>query len=403
MRVIQISTSSSGGAGVAASRLTALLSQGGIETKLITRDYASKTKNELGDFASRTLGKLVTCYQNWISDSGRDLITPLSVGQISLSTIDNFKPDIVHIHNWYNQLSLDNLKYLGERFPLVFTLHDERLLTGGCHMTLGCQRFLTGCANCPAVSRNRSLIARKKVELALVLQGIPKYGVITPSVWLLNQAVKSHVAGGPRQSKVIPNAMSFLDPGRNNRYKSESSREVQLLFVAADLSAYVKGFQLAVESVANFVTHNSDELDVKLHVVGSNLPSELMNQKDFSLELHGYLSESDLSRLMLDMDALLITSHSENSPNIIAEAQIRGLLIIARDTGGISELIIESKNGFLTGSTAASIADGIQRFINHDDKQSLSDNSAQFANEHWGRDRILAQHKAFYSQLLGIQ
>ena len=191
MRIVQISTSSSGGAGIAAFRLTNLLAKDGIETKLITRDSPKEASSWMSDFFPKTLGKLITTYQNWISVSGRDLVTPFSVRSISLKEIDDFKPDIVHIHNWYNLLSISDLRNLGQRYPLVFTLHDERLLTGGCHMTLGCNRFLTGCRECPAVSLNRSLIARKKGELTLVLQGVKRFGVIFNDYIMLKSKIQA--------------------------------------------------------------------------------------------------------------------------------------------------------------------------------------------------------------------
>jgi len=402
LTIVQISTSSSGGAGIAASRLTDLLAKDGIDTKLITRDSPKKVNTWMSDFVPKSLGKLITSYQKRISVSGRDLVTPFSVRSISLREIDDFKPDIVHIHNWYNLLSISDLRNLGERYPLVFTLHDERLLTGGCHMTLGCNRFLTGCRECPAVSLNRSLIARKKGELTLVLQGVKRFGVISPSTWLFNQTVKSQIAGDVRPIKVIPNATSPVSAPVKKHYESEPNSKLRLLFVAADLSAYVKDFSLALESVLEFVSTDLAGLDVEFHVVGSNFPAELINQTRFKAHLHGYLSEAALSKLMLQVDVLLITSRSENSPNIIAEAQTLGLLVIARDAGGIPELITEGKTGFLVNSSVDSIVAGIRRFVNHKDKQFLSDNAVLFSNQHWGHDRILAEHKSFYSQLLNI-
>jgi glycosyltransferase involved in cell wall biosynthesis len=402
LRIVQISTSSSGGAGIAASRLTDLLAKDGIDTKLITRDSPKEVNTWMSDFFPKSLGKLITSYHKQISVSGHDLVTPFSVRSISLREIGDFKPDIVHIHNWYNLLSISDLRTLGERYPLVFTLHDERLLTGGCHMTLDCNRFLTGCRECPAVSLNRSLIARKKGELTLVLQGVKRFGVISPSAWLFNQTVKSQIAGDVRPIKVIPNVTSPVSAPVKKHYESEPNSKLRILFVAADLSAYVKDFSLALESISDFVSNDLTDLDVELHVVGSNFPAKSVTQTGFKLHLHGYLSEAALSKLMLQVDALLITSRSENSPNIIAEAQTLGLLVIARDAGGIPELITEGETGFLVDSSVASIVDGIRRFVNHKDKQFLSDNAVLFSNQHWGHDRILAEHKSFYSQLLNI-
>ena len=48
-----------------------------------------------------------------------------------------------------------------------------------------------------------------------------------------------------------------------------------------------------------------------------------------------------------DYDALLYTSVYDGLPNVILEAMSAGLLVIAPDVGGISEVIIDGKTGFL--------------------------------------------------------
>lgn len=65
-----------------------------------------------------------------------------------------YKPDIVHLHTIHHgYIDYEMLfHHLGEKqIPLVYTLHDMWPFTGGCyHYTnCGCERFLTGCDNCP--------------------------------------------------------------------------------------------------------------------------------------------------------------------------------------------------------------------------------------------------------------
>ena len=49
---------------------------------------------------------------------------------------------IFHIHNWFNLINLMELrKLLDLGYGVVFTLHDQRLFTGGCHYSLNCSKF----------------------------------------------------------------------------------------------------------------------------------------------------------------------------------------------------------------------------------------------------------------------
>lgn len=78
---------------------------------------------------------------------------PLSTNRV-LRTIDEIKPDVVHLHclNGYfiNVYKLLNyLKKTGVR--TILTLHAEFMYTGGCTHTLGCEKWKSGCSNCPQI------------------------------------------------------------------------------------------------------------------------------------------------------------------------------------------------------------------------------------------------------------
>ncbi len=60
------------------------------------------------------------------------------------------RPQIVHAHNLHgNYFDLRALPALCQAAPLVLTLHDAWLLAGHCAHSMGCERWRTGCGNCP--------------------------------------------------------------------------------------------------------------------------------------------------------------------------------------------------------------------------------------------------------------
>lgn len=71
-----------------------------------------------------------------------------------LSFLDEYKPDIIHIHNLhgcYINLSM-LLRYAAKReIAIVATLHDCWFYTGGCshYTSAGCDRWLKQCGDCP--------------------------------------------------------------------------------------------------------------------------------------------------------------------------------------------------------------------------------------------------------------
>ena len=58
--------------------------------------------------------------------------------------------DVVHLH-WVSEFlspfGIGKLQDLGK--PLVWTLHDQRAFTGGCHYSAGCLRYEQDCLRCP--------------------------------------------------------------------------------------------------------------------------------------------------------------------------------------------------------------------------------------------------------------
>ncbi len=400
MKVLQITAGTRGGAGIAALRLAEELRKNELEVRILsggTIDFVGSRKY----WAKRILGKFVTLYQQSITSKNYDLVTSFSIGRIPLVDIYKFAPDIIHIHNWYNLLSVRDLAILGKDFPLVFTLHDERLLTGGCHITLGCERFLSGCKNCPAVKINQRMVTWGKLEIEHTLNGMKNFGVIAPSSWLLNKFQLTSSASNCKASRVIPNiTITSSNPPLASSVLNEK-KNFNFLFVAADLSARVKDFGLALAAIELFEKRNGKTFKISLHVVGRNFPKNLLHSKSFQLETYGYLSEEELANLMTDCDAIVMTSSSENSPNVIAEAQFRGLIVIANSVGGVPELVSDGFTGFLFDSTAESLADAILRFCDSSEKDEIIANAYSFAATKWKSSDIAANHISLYSKIIG--
>ena len=58
-----------------------------------------------------------------------------------------------------------------------------------------------------------------------------------------------------------------------------------------------------------------------------------------TVEVHGWLSESDVGELLDRAQVLVLPSRNEGQPMAVLEAMARGLCIIASDVGGLPEMI----------------------------------------------------------------
>ncbi|ETK33479.1 glycosyltransferase [Microbispora sp. ATCC PTA-5024] len=68
----------------------------------------------------------------------------------------------------------------------------------------------------------------------------------------------------------------------------------------------------------------------------------------------------DARRLVAAADLLVLASHYEGLPVVVMEALAAGVPVVSTDVGGVSELVVSGRNGFLTEpGSAAALAAGI--------------------------------------------
>ena len=121
-------------------------------------------------------------------------------------------------------------------------------------------------------------------------------------------------------------------------------------------------------------------------------PAALLNsrKKDFVKFLH---APDGVKEIMQAVDILLMTSHAEGIPLVIAEAMAASKPVVATNVGGISEIVTDGKTGYLCRPN--DVADVIQKlkfcieggksvglgsFARHRAKQLFDPNSAAAAH-----------------------
>ena len=112
--------------------------------------------------------------------------------------------DIIQLHwvaNFLTTSSLSALASLGK--PVLWTLHDMRPFTGGCHYSAGCKGFRQKCQSCPqlrpALHHFPARAHIGQTDAVRLLQPV----FVAPSKWLANECVSSSVADSCRV-EVIP-------------------------------------------------------------------------------------------------------------------------------------------------------------------------------------------------------
>lgn len=363
MRVLHIATGK-GGAMAAAQNLINYQKEHFIADSLLM----SGAKDGLWSSILGVISKTVTVLQRYSATSDYGFISTYSVNRIDIREIFSLQPDVVHIHNWYNTLNLRTIEKISKKFPIIFTLHDERMLTGGCHMTLGCVKFKDNCTQCPASKSMRKLVARGKKRFDNFALESKLYAVTAPSNWLIQQAKTSQFGKNAMIMRKIPNIIGEYK-GAEDKIQTNSKINGSFIFVASNINESIKGLTQLIEALDLTISENQSLIDVfNLTVVGYGNP---IRSKYLKINYVGSLSNEDVHKTLRNSSLCFIPSKTENMPNVLLEAVKARVMVLASDVGGISEVVVDGFSGLLCQPDAKSIKIGLERYLKLSETEKL--------------------------------
>lgn len=267
--------------------------------------------------------------------------------------IKNFRPDIIHLHNIYHQISPSILRIAKkEKIPVIMHLHDYKLICPNYKLfTQGniCQRCRGGkyynCFwhKCLKNSYPKSLGGTLEMYFHHKLWKIYETGVktfIAPSKFMK----KTCEDFGWSADKIVWLNNFFKQPAEVN-YPSEQTESNNYLLYFGRL-AEEKGVKVLLQAL----TKNEENLKI----VGEG-PEELalkeMTKKlnlTERVEFTGFKSSLDLENIIKNAKAIIIPSvWYENMPLNLLESLAQGKIVIASNIGGIPEIIENGENGLL--------------------------------------------------------
>ncbi|MGH3504503.1 MAG: glycosyltransferase [Nocardioidaceae bacterium] len=260
----------------------------------------------------------------------------------------DFRPDVVHAHNVYHELSPSVLGPVAERnVPCVMTLHDYKLACPSQEMLAHgklCDACLPG-RYWQAVRvrcKDDSLAASAAVASEAYLhRGLGSYDVVSrflcPSRFLADTMARARVY--PERLRVVPH---FIDAAQITAKSSPGH-----LFVYAGRLVASKGVDVLLDAIAHVPK-------ARLVIAGEGPDGDKLRKQAAQLSLDrvsflGHISRHEFLKLLLRARALVVPSRwYENQPMAVLEAQSVGVPVIASRLGGLSELVQDSVTGFLT-------------------------------------------------------
>jgi glycosyltransferase involved in cell wall biosynthesis len=282
---------------------------------------------------------------------------------------------IVHWSGGY--LSPDSVAQIAQALGTKVGLWqvDMAHMTGGCHYSLECDRYQTGCGQCPALqSIVEDDVTRRQSEERRKTWAKLDAIVLAQSTWSARKASVSHVLGGLRQEILpIPLRLSAA-PTSGDRVAArqklglpEDGRRMALVRTT-DPSITYKGF-----TVLKRAFDVLDSEGVRLHVIG-------VGSRGLFSEAHRHITYSDLGQLNGDQamamayhaaDFFICPSIDDAGPMMVPEAMAAGRPVVSSPVGIANDLIVEGVNGLLCErpGDAKNLASCIRKYAELSDQE----------------------------------
>lgn len=261
-----------------------------------------------------------------------------------LKKIDEFKPDIIHLHNLHD--SYINLSMLfsyikKHNVPTVWTLHDCWAFTGQCpHFTIvKCDKWKAGCHNCPQYKEYpASLYDNTKKMWQLKKKwftGVKNMTIVTPSRWLAGLVKESYLKEYPVQ--VINNGIDLdvFKPTKSD-FKEKygiSPSECIILGVSFGWN-YKKGLDCFVKL--------RNELNEQYRIVLVGTDSSIDKQLPSGIvSIHRTQNQKELAEVYSAADVFFNPTREEVLGLVNLESLACGTPVVTFNTGGSPECIDE--------------------------------------------------------------
>jgi glycosyltransferase involved in cell wall biosynthesis len=361
MKIVFISDNHlSGGAAIAATRLTRALGSRGHETIRFVSRSEGADLSPVHEYARpASLARRLALRAGIVPSSGFTRLSPATVRRINA-----MRPDWISLHNIHGQgLRVGFIHDLAA--PVLWTLHDMWSFTGRCAYDGGCPKYADHCdAACATQREYPSLpprvIAAAHQEKRRLFREHPRLHAVTPSDWMRTRAIR-----GGWDADRVTTIHNPLDPQMLKPVEKAAAKQALGLpldrpvigFGAMNPDDPRKGGPLLVEVFSRPAAREASVL-----TFGSR-PLPLKRQAP-CLHLGTIESEALLALYYSACDLFLHPSAQDNFPNTVCESMICGTPVLATRDSGAGELIECGISGWLIDAPSANdLACKLERLI----------------------------------------
>lgn len=158
-------------------------------------------------------------------------------------------------------------------------------------------------------------------------------------------------------------------------------------------------------AAAELVSREFDKIKFLMIGEGKGEPLAILKTqiKNLNLEDRVILAgfRPDAAGLIFAMDMLVLSSVSEGMPMVLIEAMAASRPIVATDVGGISEVVVDGRTGFLAAPrNPRALADRIIALLrNRSQREAFGANGKKLVLEKFSLERMLDSYRTLYKEV----
>lgn len=397
MKIVQISASMHGGAGIAAYRLhQGLLNSHEANSFFLQKDQIEGSPKQVykcepyyplqykikklfkatsDDFYNKEINKFPADYE----------IVSIPVAPFRIEDHPLIKEaDIIQLHWVANFINYPTF-FRKTTQPIVWTLHDMNPFQGLFHYE-------------EDKTKNKATLGaldeRVYKEKLAAIHSRNNITVVTPSEWLKQKSEASEILGRYLH-RTISNGLDLslyplLDRKKQKQEIQVDNEKKTILFLAHLTENPRKGFDLLQEAIDKMDNTNFNLISVG----GKKIP---INNRIKHIHFNNINEVSRINKIYAAADITILPSREDNLPNVMLESLANGTPVLSFANGGMAEHLTTGINGIIVSEISSeALRKNMNDFLNNKytfDNEKIRQYAFDHFSEHLQTERYISLYK----------